>query len=172
VATGDFSEWRHWRTLGRAEFATRFAHPFLLRRRLARTSGVPSSDFGDRMSFDTQVVDVPAAPPADVGRLTGARLVPVLKAPGHAFPDRISVGRATNCDIVLRDPSVSKLHAHFRVLGPGAAELTDVRSANRTSVNGSLLEPGTATRVTSGDTILFGVVAVQFLDPRALFELL
>src|SRR5579863_3172874 len=33
----------------------------------------------------------------------------ISKAAGNPYPDRISVGRARNCDIVMRDSSVSKL---------------------------------------------------------------
>src|ERR1700751_1190046 len=38
----------------------------------------------------------------------------IVKTPGNPYPDRISIGRARNCDVAIRDPSVSKLHAHFR----------------------------------------------------------
>ncbi|HTU58032.1 MAG TPA: hypothetical protein VMF89_06355, partial [Polyangiales bacterium] len=41
-------------------------------------------------------------------------ILPLRKGEGRPFPERISVGRATNCDVVIRDASISKLHGHFR----------------------------------------------------------
>src|SRR3954468_24106547 len=37
----------------------------------------------------------------------------VVKAPGNPYPGGMSVGRARNLGVVMRDPSVSKLHAHL-----------------------------------------------------------
>src|SRR6185295_19093754 len=41
------------------------------------------------------------------------QLVEVKKNPENPFPDRISIGRATNCDVVIRLAFVSKVHAHL-----------------------------------------------------------
>src|SRR5262245_48740931 len=77
-----------------------------------------ASDFTEKMGFATDVVD-----PDDVPRQTRtsggqplALVYVVAKAPGNPYLDRISVGRARNCDIVVRDGSVSKLHAHMRIV--------------------------------------------------------
>jgi hypothetical protein len=162
----------------REQFLVTYRHPFLVRQKLRRTSasGTPvviNDDWTERVSFHTDVVDPgQVLTPAPAGRLRGARVVAVVKAPGNPFPDRISVGRAQNCDIVLRDASISKLHAHFKVLGPGQAELTDTKSANGTRINGRPLAPGHTLLVGGGDTLIFGAVAVQFLDPMRLWELL
>lgn len=173
------AEWQKVkRETKRDAFVARYSHPFLIRRRLVQTMGVPTEVTDDawteRIAFETSVVDPSAVPVTvpDGGRLKGARIVAVVKAPGSPFQDRISVGRAQNCDVVLRDTSVSKLHAHFRPLGPSEAELCDVKSANGTSVNGRRLVPGKPVRVTSGDTIIFGGVAVQLVDARRLYDLL
>lgn len=168
----------HWqalkRKLTREQFVAKFAHPFLLRR--SRLTAPPGEDggFGDeeRVGFSTAVVDAEALTSARPGPLRGARVMPVTKAPGNPFPDRISVGRATNCDIVIRGSTVSKLHAHFKVIGPGDVVLTDAKSANGTRVNGTRLAPGDPVRVTAGDSILFGGVSVQLLDPKRIYELL
>ena len=176
----DVSIWQALRkSLTKPQFVERHPFPFLLRRRLARTVAVPA-DTGaeddawmDRVAFDTNVVDASelvAAPSA--GRLRGARVARLVKAPGNPFPDRISLGRAQNCDIVVRDPSVSKLHAQFRVLDTAHAELVDVKSANGTRLNGRVLVPMQATSVSPGDTLIFGGVAVQFVDALRLYDLL
>ncbi|HEY3353788.1 MAG TPA: FHA domain-containing protein [Polyangia bacterium] len=170
-------EWRRLRrTLSLPEFTQQFANPFLLRRRLARTTGISTSavaDFTQRLEFETDVVSFDEVPQAaGAGRLANARVVPVIKGPLNPYRDRIAVGRAQNCDIVLRDASVSKLHAHFRVLDPEHVEVIDAGSLNGTSVNGRRLTAAAPTPVASGDTIIFGQVAVQLLGPRQLYELL
>jgi hypothetical protein len=96
----------------------------------------------------------------------------VAKAPGHPYPDRISVGRARNCDLVLRDPSVSKLHAHFRTRENGKFDLMDLDSQNGTCVNGIQLAPNKPEPVWPGDTVSFGNVTAWLLDAGALFDLM
>jgi len=64
-------------------------------------------------------------------------ILPLCKADGHPFPERVSVGRAMNCDVVIRDPSVSKLHGHFRDVGAESAFFTDAKSSNGTRVDGA-----------------------------------
>jgi len=97
----------------------------------------------------------------------------VAKSDRNAWKNRISVGRATNNDIVLRHVSVSKLHAHFFVRAtprPGHPPLeelvlTDAGSANGTRVNGASVKEGEAGVVVKpGDSIGFGEVHSDLLD--------
>lgn len=126
----------------------------------------------EAVGFSTQVVD-----PVSARRLTSAPATPdlevleIIKAPGNPYPDRVSVGRARNCDVVMRDPSVSKLHAHFRV-GPGKLELVDIDSQNGTRVNGRPLAPHQPAVVEAGDVILFGNVTTRLVDAHTLYDLL
>lgn len=96
----------------------------------------------------------------------------IAKAPGHPYPDRISVGRARNSDIVLRDPSVSKLHAHFRTRENGKFDLIDLDSQNGTCVNGHQLTPNKPEPVWPSDLVTFGNVTAWLLDAAALYDLL
>ena len=89
----------------------------------------------EQVGFSTQVVDPVSLKRSTVRRPQNIEVLPVVKAPGNPYPDRVSVGRARNCDVVMRDPSVSKLHAHFRIGGP-KLELVDIDSQNGTRVNG------------------------------------
>jgi hypothetical protein len=99
-------------------------------------------------------------------------VVEVKKRPGNPYPDRISVGRTRNCDIVLRDPSVSKLHAHFRLREGGAWELVDLESQNGTCKNGTPLAAHTPEPIVIGDLLLFGAVQAKLVDAGLLHDFL
>jgi pSer/pThr/pTyr-binding forkhead associated (FHA) protein len=100
------------------------------------------------------------------------RLWPVAKKPGNPYPDRISVGRATNCDIVLRAPYLSKLHAHFSRDERGAWRLADNDSANGTRVNSARIPDGSAAPVAPGDRVSFGGLELELAGPDELYALL
>lgn len=100
------------------------------------------------------------------------RVCEVVKRQGNPFPERISVGRANNCDVVLRFPFVSKLHAHF-VAGDGAGlRVADHRSANGTTARGRVVAAGEAVDIHSGDWIGIGPLRLQLLDASDLYDAL
>ena len=96
--------------------------------------------------------------------------IPLKKAPGNPFPDRISVGRAPNCDIVFRDPSVSKLHGHFRDVTADSAVFTDAKSANGTRLNSVAMVSGEAIEVKSFSYLTLGRVRVQLLSSADVYD--
>jgi hypothetical protein len=96
----------------------------------------------------------------------------IQKKWGNPYKDRISIGRARNCDLVLRAPYLSKLHAHFWRDADGTFRLSDNHSANGTRVNGALLLTGQAQKVTSGDRVAFGGLELIVLGPQELYLLL
>ena len=71
-------------------------------------------------NFDTshQIAPVSEDDPAAPGN---RELWRVEKSDRNAWKRRISVGRATNNDIIIRHHSVSKLHAHFHFGQVGTA---------------------------------------------------
>jgi hypothetical protein len=73
--------------------------------------------------------------------------------------ERISVGRAMNKDVVLRDPSVSKFHAWFELHDERELSISDAGSTNHTLINGKALTPRLARHVMEGDEIAFGSVS-------------
>lgn len=97
-------------------------------------------------------------------------ILPLRKAEGHPFPERISLGRATNCDVVIRDPSVSKLHGHFRDIGPDRACFTDSKSANGTRVDGVSIKPGEAIEIRRHALLSFGRVRLMLISAEDAFE--
>ncbi len=161
------------KSLSREAFVERFKHPFLIRRAPTGQAGGDGGDFGEHLPFHTNVVDTPLAPGTEraSSRLDGATILPITKKLGNPYPERISVGRALNCDVVVRDASVSKLHGHFRPVSSDEAEFVDRESANGTKVNGTPVKAGPSS-IVSGDTIIFGAVALQFVGAKRLWDLL
>lgn len=100
------------------------------------------------------------------------RIVAVKKRAGNPYPDRISIGRATNCDVVLRLPTVSKVHAHLQIHGPGSFSLRDNEASNSTFVNGRKLEAKGAVTIQVGDEISLGTLDLEFVDASRLYRIL
>lgn len=87
-----------------------------------------------------------------------------------AFQKRISVGRATNQDIVLRDASVSKSHAWFEVDEAGTFHVADAGSTNGTKIENHTIEPRITTPVEPGRIITFGSVETLLVDAESLWR--
>ncbi len=100
------------------------------------------------------------------------RIVPVKKREGNPYPERISVGRAPNCDVVLRLPSISKVHAHILGRDTESFTLVDNDAANATFVNGRKVESKTPTPIRVGDVIAFASLEVEFVDANRLYDIL
>jgi len=75
---------------------------------------------------------------------------------------KYSVGRAPNCDVVLADESVSRLHAELAFLADGQLLVTDCRSTQGTvllRLGGSPI-PVRQELVSPLDTLRFGTVTL------------
>lgn len=163
------------REMGRDAFASRHPELFLLVF-ASEVDGVPS--------------DPPLAPdagsssaPFTFRTFTGCanessaatelrEVIPVTKRESNPYPERVSVGRARNCDVVLRNRSVSKLHAHFRHTGGSQFELVDLGSYNGTWLNGAQLQAHAGEIVSSGDELVFGSVPAQLVNAETLYDML
>ncbi len=131
-------------------------------------------------TFKTQTVSVSSAKVARFAAEEELRLSPELsrydvfalaKAAHNPWPERISVGRARNNDVVLSDSSVSKLHAHFRVSRDHTLTLTDAGSRNGTRLNDVAVPAGESMRVQVGDTITFGRTTLTVVDAAGIYQL-
>jgi len=143
---------------------------------------LPAEDEDDwSFATDVQVFDdVPGRRSSKQATSGGERLLwKVEKTDRNAWKRRVSVGRATNNDIIIRHHSISKLHAHFlfgtlvklRHLSPSAdLLLADVGSANGTSIDGRRLEPDETDPVYTGNRLVFGDVSCELLDAKALYK--
>jgi pSer/pThr/pTyr-binding forkhead associated (FHA) protein len=98
--------------------------------------------------------------------------VELRKRPGadQISLERISLGRASNKDIVLRDASVSKFHAWFELFEDRDFGVADGGSTNLTRVNGSPLAPRQLVHLTPGDRLQFGSVSAVLCEAEALWS--
>ncbi len=193
------------RLLSRAEFLSRYPHPFLIRE-------LPQADPGS-ISFSTSVGGSLSAP--DMSQITGSfpsfaasasgppsdrggwgtapsksgspsstkmvtrlqlypdkyELVPVQKREESPWQDRILLGRAPNNDIILREPSVSKSHAHFAQESDGTWFIHAKKTVNGTSVDGRPIDAGSTGLIRAGSQLQFGNVNCEFIDNGALYDL-
>jgi len=168
---GSAEQWRKsLEGVTRSQFVTRHPHAFLVWA-VGQTGDVTPVATQPSLSFHTQVHGGPSRP-GGLAAGTGDEvlIIPLKKAPGNPFPDRISVGRAPNCDIVFRDPSVSKLHGHFRDVTADSAVFTDAKSANGTRLNSATVVSGEAIEVKSFSYLTLGRVRVQLLSSADVYD--
>ena len=98
-------------------------------------------------------------------------LYPLAKKPGASFPDRITIGRTSNNDVVIADTSISRLHAYVRRVG-AAWVVADAGSKNGSWIRGAVLEPRKEQPLTSRAVLRFGDVDVTFYLAADLFAAL
>lgn len=98
-------------------------------------------------------------------------LAPVRKrSDSNAFAMMVTLGRASNNDIVVPDRRVSKFHCYLRRIAAAWA-ISDASSMNGTWVDGHPVPPqsslplGASARVRLADGL-----ELEFLEPEALFE--
>lgn len=144
----------------------------------------PNETNRDAWSFATNPRIIPEEILRNAGRIDEARLlagrflVRIEKSDRNPFARHISLGRAPNNDLVIRHPSVSKLHAHFlldaRPVPPEvitqSVGVRDVGSRNGTTLNGEPLRPDEERAAAVGDYLSFGEVECDLLDAGMLHE--
>jgi len=154
--------------LKRTQFATSNPYPFLVH--VAPDARIEDNPWEEKVAFSTDVGDAPSDDDeSDMVQTPRAIVVPVRKREGGLFTQRIGVGRARNCDVVLRFPSVSKLHAQFLV-DEAKWMIIDVESANGTLLNGQRLTPFRPHPVKFGDQLRMGEIEVEFADAGTVFD--
>ncbi len=80
-----------------------------------------------------------------------------------AFDRRVIIGRATQCDIVVLDPGVSRKHTML-LATPAGWQVQDLGSSNGTRLNGERVR---AAPVAVGDVVAVGSTEVVLLDAGA-----
>jgi hypothetical protein len=148
------------RTLDRETFARKFKSSFLV---VDRSADEPANCF--------ETIEASSVPTSLLQTIRGVEAHEIVKSSNSPYQDRISVGRARNCDVVLRYPSVSKLHGYFRALADGQLEFVDVGSHVGTRLNGRTLQPNMPEIVKVGHVLLLGRVSTRLAAASAVWDL-
>ena len=102
----------------------------------------------------------------------GLSVLDVRKRPGaNAFSEMITIGRAANNDVKVRERSVSKFHAYIK-LEEGRRVLIDAGSSYGTRVNGTLRARDERTLLESGDLLQLGHLQLTYYEPAELYDML
>jgi hypothetical protein len=148
--------------LERPHFIAQHPNPFLVQATGESTKLDPKRR--NDLTTDRLVLEKPRK------ALHEAMLVAPL-VPRDLDADRVTIGVATTCDIVLDDASVSKRHAWFSENASGTWTITDADSSAGTQVNNHPLAPGEPRALVSGDRITLGYVDLMFLAPDGFHDL-
>lgn len=90
-------------------------------------------------------------------------VIPIRKKP-ESFWDHVTLGRAGTADIVIDDPAISNVHAHFQIDADGRlAGVQDLGSSNGTHINRVPVQPHTLAALRSGDVVRFGQTVFYFV---------
>jgi hypothetical protein len=170
-------EWRRVRAdATRPQFEAMHPYAFLVSAPRGRNTG-DFSPLAKQIEFRTVTHDKASSvtpSPALLGAMPSGLdervVLALIKGATNPFPERISIGRAPNCDLVIRDPSVSKLHGHFREVGRDSAVFTDAKSSNGTRIDGSAVEPGEPVEIQRQSLVVLGRVRLLLLSAADVYE--
>lgn len=186
------------RSTSRSEFLSRYPHPFLIREAVVGSDpgaiafstlsasnpstlerrAVPHTTSPSSASGSMLAVDPRSGPPSSAPRISTRlysfthryEFLLVKKREENPWQDRILLGRAPNNDIILRDASVSKSHAHFSQGPDGAWILVAKKTVNGTIVDGRSIDVGESAPLKSGSALHFGNVHCEFIESGSLFD--
>ena len=170
------AHYRQLLQLGREEFLAAAAPAALVRYR--KDDGDPAASGASTLTLDDEV-DVPPDYPTEETLPFGKDLpleielevYPLAKKPGASFPDRITIGRTSNNDVVIADTSISRLHAYIRRDGRNWV-VADAGSKNGSWLKGGVLEPRKERALPSRAVLRFGDVDLTFYSADDLFNAL
>jgi hypothetical protein len=170
------AHYRHLFSLGRAEFLAAAAPAVLVRYRVAEPDSTATRT--KSLAIDAEglgeTVDATRQHGKFILGATEMELYPLAKKPAALFRDRITIGRTGNNDVVIAEPSVSRLHAYVRqpVHPTDDWLVADAGSKNGSRLGDTWLEPRREAPVLPGTVVRFGDVVLTFHRSADLFELL
>jgi hypothetical protein len=159
------SPWREAKgRLSREAFVSAHDYPFLV---VSPPLSGTTREFHTRIRRDLLASSPgPVTPPLD----EACHILPLTKSESNPYEGRVILGRARNCDVVLPDAAVSKVHAEARVTQRDAVVLVDRGSSNGTFVRGVRLRRGDEVVVSSGDPVRLGTVEAVLLSAGDLYD--
>lgn len=167
------SHYRHLLALGREEFLAAAAPAALVRYRAHPPDPGPPGPATLTMTIDEdfgETVDETLPHGKFTAEPVEMELYPLAKKPGASFPDRITIGRTANNDVVVPDHSVSRLHAYVRQGDPWL--VADAGSKNGSWLDDVALEPRRETPLSPRSVLRIGDIRLTFYRSEELFDLL
>ena len=168
LAVDAAAHYRQLLQLGRAEFLASAAPAALVRYR--KDGDDPATSGITTLSLDEEIEET-----LPHGRVTldevDLQIFPLTKKPGASFPDRITIGRTNNNDVVIADTSVSRLHAYVRRDGASWI-VADAGSKNGSFLRGETLEARREKPLPSRAILRLGEVEMTFYTATDLYSAL
>jgi hypothetical protein len=163
--------YRHLIALGRDEFLAAAAPAALVRYR-----SDDSGEGGDRTltldeAHDGETIEETLPHGTFSVSQLEMEIFPLVKKPGASFPDRITIGRTANNDIVIEDHSVSRLHAYLKHHATGWL-VADAGSKNGSWLRGQKMDARREAAITSRTVVRLGDVDLTFYLASDLFSVL
>ncbi len=134
-----------------------------------RGSGDVLADPGIRT---TVRMDRPRLAPAPHAESVQFTIIPVASRGTSPFSDAVSIGRASENDIVIQHVTISKVHAFFSEAEPGVWMISDHGSTNGTWIAGVRLKPNEPRKLGPNETLGFGQCQVAFKAAGPLWRFL
>ena len=159
------AQYRQLLQLGRDEFLASAAPAALVRYRSQNGDAEPGMD---TETIDQDEIEETLPHGKVLSDQLDLEVYPLAKKPGASFPDRITIGRTGNNDVVLADTSVSRLHAYIR-RGNSGWVVADAGSKNGSWIAGAELEARRETPLPSRAMLRFGDVDVTFYTAADLY---
>lgn len=158
--------YRHLATLGREGFLAAAAPAVFVRLHAANSAVIPGLTVEDETVDETR-------PVTRVGAEDSAALAvfPIVKKPGASFPDRVTIGRTANNDIVLGEHSISRFHAYVRQDGQSWL-FADAGSKNGSDLQGERLAPRKEKPLVSRALVRVGDIELTFYRAIDLYAVL
>lgn len=158
--------------LKREEFVAQYPYVFFAHGFEGDGTGRAASLHSPKANLISATQIVPLSPSGALPDVLPEGILPVVKSERNPYRDRVSIGRASICDMVLAAPAVSKLHAHFLMEPGGGWSVRDARSTNGTFVNGQRLQEEVRVPIRPGDRLRFAYCDGRFFDAAGLHALL
>jgi len=177
------------------EFAAQAKHPFLVGKAFyesviagkslkassgstwrikARADGAPAQAFSEPED-DTNTAKLSKLPPGvpsagDESLEASGWIYLVAKRLGGGYPENvIAIGRASDNDIVIPAPALSKRHAQIGVF-KDMHFIVDVNSTNGTKVDAQNAAPGVKVQLQFNSVVSLGGVAFVFVSPISVYR--
>jgi hypothetical protein len=142
---------RRHRTYDRDTFLRKTPQPFLVEVSGTERTRGGTAQFGTMVAYRA---DLGGSSSHDQEIDPSCRIFPLAKR-GTVFPDKITVGRSSNNDVVLNDLTISKLQGYF-TLERGEFFFTDADSKNGCTLDSKRLMPLRKTLCPDSALIGFG----------------